>query len=459
MTEKHVASPGDAFERALGEIRTRVSVSALAVAYSGGLDSAALLHLAHAYAAKHGIALFAFHIHHGLSPNADEWLKHCERECARLQVRFGARRITLDGIGRNGTEQAARIGRYAALGALCREHAVPVLLTAHHLDDQAETVFMQLLRGSGVAGLSGMDRLNVAPELLKDPDLLVGRPLLDVSRLALEQFVTREGIRHVVDESNADVRYVRNALRHKVMPVVADAFPGFQRRIARAAHHAQSAHRMLNELAEQDLGACRDGDGIDIRLLTRFSADRMDNVLRYWLASRGVRMPSTAWLDEMREQLLGAREDAQVRVIHADCEIRRHRGRIFMTPRRDDNADVSAVGIRWQGENQIAVPEYGGVLHFELVEQGIDPAWLRNQELLVRFRHGGEKLKPAPNRPTKSLKHHYQALNVPPWERQRLPVITVNNRLLFAAGIGLNWREFPAGSGQAVNLHWEYFRE
>jgi len=459
VTEKLVASPSDAFERALGEIRTRVSVSALAVAYSGGLDSAALLHLAHAYAAKHGITLFAFHVHHGLSSNADEWLKHCEKQCERLGVRFGARRIVLEDVDKDGTEQAARIGRYAALGALCRGHCVPLLLTAHHLDDQAETVLLQMLRGAGVAGLSGMDRLNAAPELLGNPDLHIGRPLLEVTRAELEQFVAQADIHYVVDESNADVRYARNALRHQVMPVLAEYFPGFQQRMARTAHHAQAAQRLLNELAEQDLAMCLDGESIDIKRLVQFSTDRMDNVLRHWFTLRGVRMPSTAWLSEMREQLLGAREDAQLRVTHADCEIRRHRGRIFMTPRRADDAVVPVLRLRWQGETQMLLPEYGGTLHFDLVDQGIDPTWLKAQELIVRYRHGGERLKAALNRPTKSLKHHYQALDIPAWERQRLPLVNAGDKLLFAAGIGLNWREFPVRTGEAVSLRWEYFSE
>lgn len=457
MTDKQVALPSDAFVRALGEIRTRVSVSALAVAYSGGLDSAALLHLANTYASANGIALFAFHIHHGLSPNADSWLTHCESECTRMGIKFDARRITLEGVDKDGTEQAARVGRYAALGELCRVHHVPVLLTAHHLDDQAETILLQMLRGSGMAGLSGMDRANTAPDLLGDPDLMIGRPLLEVPRTALEQFVARCDIRHVVDESNADVRYARNALRHNVMPVLGEFFPGFQRRIVRTARHAQSAHRLLNDLARQDFAVCCEGECIRIDSLVQFNTDRIDNILRYWFALRGVRMPSTAWLSEMREQLLGAREDAQLRVTHADCEIRRHHGRIFMTPRRADSAAILPVAFRWQGERQIDLPDYAGTLYFDMVEQGIDPAWLREQNLVMRYRHGGEKLKPAQNRPTKSLKHHYQALNIPAWERQRLPLITVGNGLLFAAGIGLNWREFPLGEGQGISLRWEHF--
>ncbi len=456
MAKRPAASPGDAFERALGAIRTRVSVSAVAIAYSGGLDSTALLHLAKAYGDRHGIALFAFHVHHGLSTNADAWLQHCERECERLGICFEARRVDLTtNYGKDSIEQAARIKRYAALGELCRAHRIPLLLTAHHLDDQAETVLLQMLRGAGVAGLSGMERLNAAPDLLGDSDLLVGRPLLDVSREALENFVAENGIRYVEDESNADFRYARNALRHKVMPSLAEHFPGFQHRFARMTQHAQAAKRLLNELAAQDLAACLDGECIDISRLTRMSPDRIDNMLRYWFASRGVRMPSTAWLSEMREQLLEAREDAQLRVTHADCEIRRHRGRIFLTPRAEESSVVRSATFRWNGEPRIHMPEFGGILHFDEAEQGVDAGWLRGQELTIRYRKGGEKLKPAFNRPTRSLKHHYQALNIPAWERLRLPVVTTGAQLLFAASIGMNWRNLPSGSEHAILLRWE----
>lgn len=455
MADRAAASTVDAFERALGEIRTRVSVSALAVAYSGGLDSAALLHLAQGYAAAHGIVLFAFHVHHGLSPNADDWLAHCEQECARLGARFAARRISLAGREKDGVEQAARNGRYAALGEMCREHGAQLLLTAHHQDDQAETVLLQMMRGAGIAGLSGMERACTAPDLLGDAGLVIGRPLLGVSREELEYFVAQRSIRYVEDESNSDVRYARNALRHKVMPELAEFFPGFQRRFARVAQHAQAAQRLLNELAAQDLAACLDGESIDIERLRPMDADRVDNLLRYWFASRNVRMPSMAWLGEMREQLLGAREDAQVRVTHADCEIRRHRGRIFLTTRRDEESIAAPTVLHWRGEARIHLPAFGGTLCFDEAEQGVDAHWLRAHELLVRHRSGGEKLKAAPNRPTRSLKHHYQALNVPAWERLRLPVVIAGDRLLFAAGIGMNWREqLFAGKGGIV-LRWE----
>lgn len=459
------ASVPDAFERALDAILARVSVSAvaippqhlIAVAYSGGLDSSALLYLAHWYAAARGLALFAFHIHHGISEHADAWLAHCKRECLSLGVRFDARRVTLVEQARHGVEQEARMRRYAALGELCQLHRVPLLLTAHHLDDQAETLLLQLLRGSGIAGLSSMQSADAAADLLGDPDLLLGRPLLDVSRSELERFVAEHAIGHVEDESNADPRYARNALRHQVMPVLHRHFPGFQERFARSARHAQSAQRLLNELAAQDLALCREGDCIDIGKLKGLGSDRIDNLLRYWFALRGVRMPSTAWLAEMRAQLFEAKGDAQLRVIHPDCEIRRHRNRIFLTPRRDGDAlQVEPLPFRWYGEQTIDFSMYGGSLHFEPAQEGIDAAWLRGQDLLIRYRSGGETLKPAPNRPTKPLKYHYQALDIPAWERPRLPLVcTAAGQLLFAAGIGLNWRELPADGSRHIRLRWE----
>jgi tRNA(Ile)-lysidine synthase len=465
---KWMAPVTGAFERALEAIRARVSVSgdageaAVAVAYSGGLDSSALLHLAHDYAPRHGLKLFAFHIHHGISPNADAWLTHCGSECERLGVDFDARRVKLAGRDESGVEEAARISRYAALGELCRLHGVSLLLTAHHQDDQAETVLLQLLRGSGVAGLAGMEGANTAPDLLGDTELVVARPLLDLSRADLEGFVAARGISYIEDESNVDTRYARNALRHRVMPSFAEYFPGYQQRIVRTAQHAQAAQRLLNELAAQDLERCKQGECIDVTRLRQLGIDRIDNMLRYWLASRGVRMPATAWLNEMRTQLLDARADAQLCVTHPDCYIRRHRDRIFLVPRLDDNIlSALPVAFRWNGEARIPFAPYGGSLFFEEVKAeagaGVDADWLRGQELIIRHRSGGERLKLAPNRPTRSLKHHFQALDVPAWERERLPVVIADGQLLFAAGIGMDCQCISNSGGMRIRLRWQAY--
>jgi len=431
-----------------------------AVALSGGLDSMVLLRLAHA----HGLNVCALHVHHGLSPNADAWRDHCASGAAELGIPFDWRAVTVS-KGKSGIEAAARKQRYAALGDMCRSHGVDVLLTAHHLDDQAETVLLQLLRGSGPAGLSGMDAANRAPGLLGDDRLLVARPLLGVARADLETCAREAGIRWVEDESNSDPRYARNALRHQVMPALGAAFPGFQQRIARSSAHARSAQRLLDELASQDLGACLVGDGLDLARVRSLSRDRIDNLLRHWFAMRRLAMPSTAWLAQMVAQILSAREDAQLLVEHPDVQVRRHRDHLYLVPRLPDLAgmrDPDDAGIiekhaqafRWNGEATIAFPDYGGVLHFDVAGRGFDPAWLREQSLEIDFRKGGERLRLAHNRPSRSLKMHYQASGIPAWERGRLPIVNAGFDLLFAAGLGMDCRHVTEGPGR-IALRWE----
>ncbi len=438
--------------------------SSVAIACSGGLDSMALLRLAHAWAQEAGICLHAFHVHHGLSPNADAWLAHCREACAALGIAFDHRHVDVL-KGKDGVEAAARKLRYGALGEMCVQHGVPLLLTAHHLDDQAETVLLQLLRGSGPAGLSGMDCANRAPGLLGDPDLVMARPLLPLARAQLESYARDEGVNWVEDESNSDPRHARNALRHTVMPALAASFPGYQARLARGAAHVQSAQRILDDVAQQDLAACLEGDAVDLAFVRRLSRDRADNMLRHLFASRGLAMPSTAWLGEMVSQLFSAREDAQLKVTHPACHIRRHRGKLHITPKLpiltgmrdpDDEGVLVKEGeaFVWRGEAALAFPAYGGVLHFEPASQGFDPAWLRSQALTIDFRKGGERLKPAANRPTRGLKAHYQALGVPSWERERAPLVWAGSALLFAAGIGMDCRPMPPGEGERIALRW-----
>jgi tRNA(Ile)-lysidine synthase len=453
------------FAHALSALRDQFSPSKIAIACSGGLDSMVLLQLASHWCQAQGQTLLVFHVHHGLSPHADAWQRHVEARAAALGLRADVRHVQVK-AGGAGTEAAARKLRYRALGEMCREHGATLLLTAHHLDDQAETVLLQLLRGSGPAGLSGMDAANAAPELLGNPDLVMARPLLPLSRAELEAQARASGLDWVEDESNSDTRYARNALRHQVMPALAQAFPGFQQRFARSAAHAQSAQRLLTELAAQDLAASLVDGAIDVARLRSMSLDRVYNLLRHWFAGQGLAMPSTAWLTELVAQLIEARHDAQLLVTHPACHLRRHRDRLYITPKLailsgmrdpDDEGIIEKKGesFRWQGEAQLAFPSYGGVLHVEPGAPGFDPAWLREQALVIDFRKGGERLKLAPNRPTRPLKAHYQAADIPAWGRARLPIVSSGRDLLFAAGLGMDCHHFAVDAAETVSLRWE----
>ena len=465
MSRNTAETASAVFAQVMRDLRAQYSPSSIAIACSGGLDSMALLRLAHAWTTEQGIPLFVFHVHHGLSPNADAWLAHCAAASAAIGAVFDHRSVEVV-KGKDGVELAARKLRYRALGAMCAEHGVPLLLSAHHLDDQAETVLLQLLRGSGPAGLSGMEVSSRMPALLGVPDLVLARPLLSLSRATLEQYAASAGLAWVEDESNSDPRFTRNALRHAVMPAIAASFPGYQQRLARGAAHVESAQRILDEVASQDLAACMEGETVILARMQTFSRDRIDNLLRHLFAQRGLAMPSTAWLGEMVSQLLSARDDAQLKVTHPACHIRRHRGKLHITPRLPDLAgmrDPDDEGVfekpgqsfRWNGEPSMAFPAYGGVLHFNEADTGFDPAWLRAQPLIIDFRKGGERLKPAANRPTRSLKQHYQTLGVPSWERERAPIVSAGGAVLFAAAIGMDCQHVQTGQGGRIALRWE----
>ena len=429
----------------------------LAVAYSGGLDSAALLHLCTAYAQLHHIPLMAFHVHHGLSPNADYWAQHSQQQCAELNVPFEAAHIQLGSTGATGVEATARKKRYAALGELCARHQIDILLTAHHQDDQAETMLLQLLRGSGIAGMCGMQQCHQAAELLASDTLLLARPLLDFSREELEEYAGKNKLLHIEDESNADPRYARNALRLTVMPLLAQHFPGFQSRFARTAQHAQSGLALIEQMAQQDYQACladSNAAQLDVMRLLSLSEPGIDNVLRYWITLHHVQMPSTARLAEMRKQLMHARDDAQVCVKHGEIEVHRYRQQLSISTCAKPAPDVQQ--FVWTGEASIAFPAFSGVLHVDSVEAGdtgISRDWLLAQQLEMRPRQGGERLKLAANRPTRDMKSHYQTVGIPYWQRERLPFVFAGKELLFAAGVGVHGPFLTEGDS-CVTLRW-----
>ncbi|MCA1322777.1 tRNA lysidine(34) synthetase TilS [Herbaspirillum sp. alder98] len=436
----------------------------LALAYSGGLDSSVLLDAAAVMAARDGFRLIALHVHHGLSTDADGWLAHCRERCAALGVSFDAECVQLDQGSGQGIEEVARVARYAALGRLCRQHGAQLLLTAHHQDDQAETVLLQLLRGSGLAGMSAMPSGQTAPALLGDADTVIVRPLLGVTRKQIEAYASARQLAHVEDESNANVRYARNALRHRLMPVLEQDFAGYQQRLARTAVHAQNAQQLLQEIAELDLVQCRHEDHLLMPALRRLSEQRFFNLMRHWFGLRGMRMPSLAWMEQMRTQLLTAREESQLCVSHPDGEVHRYRERVYLAPRRvlpdPDEEEPVVLPLPWQGEASLPVPHCYGVLHVEVIDAddsvtpGLDAEWLRAQPLEVRGRSGGERLRLAMNRPARSLKQQYQAADVPAWERPFLPLLFSGRNLLFAAGVGMDCTHLVT-LGPRVRLRWQ----
>ncbi|MFM0192722.1 tRNA lysidine(34) synthetase TilS [Paraburkholderia strydomiana] len=433
----------------------------IAVAFSGGVDSSVLLDAAVRVAgASRCVAL---HVHHGLSANADAWLAHCDAFAQERGVEFAARRVEVSRDAGVSVEAAAREARYRALDALCAEHGVHSLWLAQHADDQAETVLLQLLRGAGLAGLAAMAR-----ESSPSGSAAVRvRPLLHLLRAQLEQYASARHLRWIDDESNADTRYARNALRHHVTPALAVHFPGFRDALARTASHAAAAQRLLDELARIDLDIVSrdDGRALSHDALIALDDDRALNLMRYWMRSQGFVAASSARLGDALRQLreVGAGGDGhRLRIDHAGHALRSYRGLVYWEAGDSgDPADESALVERevselsWHGEATWRLPQWRGTFVFEAVEatssattalsDAIPVNVLQRELLSARARSGGERMRTsdAPGAPSRTLKNLFQERGIPAWKRE-VPLLYIGDELLFVPLLGVNRAALPS---------------
>jgi tRNA(Ile)-lysidine synthase len=420
----------------------------IALAFSGGLDSTVLLDAAVRVAGSARIV--ALHVHHGLSPNADRWLAHCGAVAHAYGVRFEARHVAVTRETGESVEAMARDARYHVLEAMCASHGVAVLWLAQHADDQAETVLLQLLRGAGVAGLAAMASQRSAGESKRTMVVPRVRPLLHLLRAQLEAYAKAADLRWVEDESNADTRYARNALRHEVMPTLAVHFPGFRDALARAARHAASVQHLLDDLARLDMQTISrdEGEVLSHAALIALDDERALNVLRFWMRSLGLPAASTGHISDTLRQLREACGGHRLRVDHAGQCLRLYRDRIHWEAGDSaDPADETALVAKapaewlWRGEEVWRLPLWRGAFVFVPAEPGgpdaIPEVLLTQAPLSARSRAGGERMRRAQHGPARTLKNLFQELGVPAWKRD-VPLIYSGEVLLFVARIGVN---------------------
>jgi tRNA(Ile)-lysidine synthase len=373
----------------------------VAVALSGGVDSVVLLHK---LTVKGEPGLRAIHVHHGLSPNADAWAAFCRKLCKRLRVPLVVRKVKVVKAG-EGLEAAARKARYevfAQAGAGC-------IALAHNLDDQAETVLMNLLRGAGRRGAAGMPRRS------KFRGKTLWRPLLDVPRAAIEAYAREHRLEWIQDESNRDESLTRNFVRRRLGPLLTERFPGWKQSLARAARH----------FSRQEAGA--------------------QDLLRKFLQAKGLRAPSEAKLVEMLKQLTA--RGGRTLIEHDGARLRVYRGTIV-----EDRRAGSFAPLSWKGERKLAIPELGGELRFRRARgKGIAS---EHKPLSVRLRSGGERLQPDPRRPRRTLKNLFQEAAVPPWERDRLPLLTSGADVVWVPGLGVDVKYRAAKNASGILPEW-----
>ncbi|MBI2379992.1 MAG: tRNA lysidine(34) synthetase TilS [Gammaproteobacteria bacterium] len=399
----------------------------LLLAYSGGADSEALLRLLLLrLGASSPRRLRLVHVHHGLSPNADAWEAHCAQRAESLGIPFLCRHVHLELTGGDSLEAQARAARYGAMAKAMQ--AGEILLTAHHRDDQAETVLLRLLRGSGTAGLAALRAWqDFGPGRL-------WRPLLGISGSLLRGWLAEQGLSWLEDESNAAARFDRNFLRHEILPRLSVRWSAAAASLARHAAQAAEDEALLGELARADLVPARQArpECLTMAPLLSLSPARERNALRLWLKELGWQMPSRAQMDVLSGEVLRAAEDAKACLRLAEGELRAWRGSLFAVPMLTELGQVAAQA--WPWPEPIRLSSGLGWLKAQPAETGLR-APAPGEAVSLRYRAGGERCRPAGRDHSQSLKKLFQEHGVPPWLRERLPLVYFGEELVAVAGV------------------------
>jgi tRNA(Ile)-lysidine synthase len=396
------------------------------------------------------IELRAIHIHHGLLAEANAWAGYCASVARSYDVPLEVLRVDAMAKPGESPEAAARTARYRALEKLLPSGAV--LLTAHHRDDQAETLLLQLLRGTGIAGLAAM--AEIAP--LGRGSLF--RPLLCFERNTLREYAIAERLRWVEDPSNSDERYDRNFVRRQLLPLLTTHWPAATANLDRTARHCAETVSLIETLADEILAQTMSPEMprlLEIAPLRSLSPERQRLAIRAWIRRNGLRMPSSVTLERIRREAIDALPDRMPLIQWAEGVVRRYRTHLYLLPRKRD-FDPSTV-LRWDGTTPLELPDSNGTLTASVEKgPGLDPNRWRCAEITVRYRLGGEAIRLAGHAHHRKLKKLLQEAGIPPWKRDRVPIICLDGEIAAVAGNRWISSNF-AGNPLATNIvvHWQ----
>jgi len=417
------------------------------IAFSGGLDSTVLL--AGCQRRANSPPLRAIHIDHGLHQDSAHWARDCRDMAAQFGVDYQSVRVDLAQVGGQSLEAVAREARYRVFAEQLRPGEM--LLTAHHEDDQLETVLLRLLRGTGVKGMRG---IIASSEFAAG---YLGRPMLGVSRAEIAAAASRWGLRWLQDPSNADQRFDRNYLRQVVLPALRVRWPAASRTVARAARQMADAQELLEEIASMDAAGIADLGRVPLEELLELTPARLRNLLRAVIEACGLRLPTAKQLDELTGALAVARRDAQTRVRWPGAEARIYGDFVyFMTPLADPSPPSTLGYLHpdrpWagpEGRLELRAADSADTRH-RLADAWVGPG------LTVRFRCGGERLIPAGGTHHRPLKKLLQEIRVVPWMRSRIPLLYRDDQL---AAVGDLWicdaARAQAGEARSWQVYWD----
>lgn len=429
----------------------------LYVGYSGGLDSHVLLHVIIELIGKKRIT--AVHVNHQLSSNSDIWQKHCEDRCLEIGVDIICKTVSIKNRG-TGIEDAARNARYSVFEKLLKKN--DLLILAHHADDQIETMLFRLFRGSGIKGMSGMP----ISRLLGNGELF--RPLLPFFRRDLESYASANQINWIEDDSNLDIAFDRNFIRHKLIPTINERWPNSSFKLNRSANIFAESDFLINILAQKDFKIVKEvservGWSISIDKLNGFEIIRQKNILRYWFNLHNLTLPSHAVLDNALNQMIGSKIDAEPIVSWGDLQLRRFNKKLYLLPLNFEDPNYSVKkkkgrelleknSIKWDGSSHLILPDSSSLCVKLKMKGGLRIDVKKNLE--IRFRSGGERCKPQGRSGSNTLKKLFQEYSLEPWLRNNIPLIYIDNRL---AAVGDLWvcDEFCAEPDElGIQLEW-----
>lgn len=444
----------NAFLAALTAIQPANSSTSLCVALSGGSDSMVLLHvLAEVRAHNPRVQLRALHVDHQLQAQSGEWAQQCRQWAQQLQVECEVLRVAVTDIDEFGVEASARKARYAAFKTALRPGEL--LLTAHHADDQLETILLALMRGSGVDGLAAM------PACVRFAAGWHARPLLGFTHEALHDWAQARQLPYIDDPSNSDTHFDRNFLRQEVVPLLKTRWPAIARTASRSASHLAEAQSLLDDWTETDYLLATVDDALSVDALRELPLPRRHALLRFWLQQHEVLMPSTRVLHSLEHDMLESAHDRVPYVQWHGAEVHRHRDLLYVEqPLSEWDATTQLV---WDRQQELMLPSELGVLSLSTHEiktsverkiHGIAHSRLP-ERLNVRFRDGGERIRLPGEKHHRALKKLLQESAVLPWWRERLPLVYADDKLIAVADLWIS-HEFAAKAGEpAVCLIWQ----
>lgn len=417
------------------------------LAFSGGLDSCVLLHLLDELRAQLPFPLKAIHANHGLQDGAAAWQSHCEAVCANYKIPLVSLSLDLKPQRGQSLEALAREARYEAFALELKSG--DLLLTAQHQDDQAETLLLQLLRGSGPAGLAAM------PLVSKFGAGWLARPLLQESRAAIERYANATGLQWQEDPSNQDQRFDRNFIRHRVMPLLQARWPAASVTLARSARFSGELLTLAQEEMEVELARVRgaDSEALSVTQLKLMSSIRCRHLLRHWIASSGAPMPNSKKMMRIEQESIHGRGDSKPLVAWSGWEVRRYRDELILA--QTCLAQPFPDSIPWRDRQTLQLPNGLGVLTASIGKSGIAKSRWQKADVEIRFRTGGERCQPAGQAHHRPLKKLFQEWGVPPWDRKQIPLVYVDGALALIPG-RLICEGFAAAAGEeGVQIHWQ----